>query len=448
MSGSEAAAGLALETLGGLGLDGEVYAEDGVRVRVAVSEGKVESVEERSDRGIGIRAFRDGKVGFAFTTDLSGGAVRQAAALAAELSRHGGRDEAWRLPRPGAADPLPFPNEDPEAETVPISRRIDAARAIESAALSFDPKVRATRRSIVTDYRGTVSLATSAGATAGYRLGRALAWVDAIASENGSSQTGHFVEHALGPGGVDPVSVGREAAARAVGKLGSAPARTGRFPVVLDREVVSGLLDALAPAFSARRVLKGTSPLAGRLGMLVASPAVTLADDPRLPGAYGSCPVDGEGFPTRRTVLIEGGRLAGFLHDAYSAAKTGAGTPGNTVREGCASPPKIAPMNLVLEPGDLDAGALVERAGEGLWISEVMGLHTADPISGDFSLGGSGRLIERGRLGPPVDRLAFAGNLLELLASVEAVGSDLRLFPEGGGAPSLLLRELSIAGSE
>ncbi len=445
MSASEAAA-LALETLGRLGLDGEAYAEDGVRVRVAVSEGKVESVEERRDRGIGVRAFRDGTVGFAYTTDLSAGSIREAAALAAELARHGGRDEAWRLPRPGAADPLPFPNEDPEAEAAPISRRIDTARAIESAALAFDPRVRATRRSIVTDYRGEVLLASSAGAAAGYRAGRALAWVDAIASENGSSQTGQHVAHALGPAGIDPDAVGREAAARAVGKLGSVPGRTGLFPVVLDRDVVSGLLDELAPAFSARRVLKGTSPLAGRQGSLVASPRVTLVDDPRLPGGYGSCPVDGEGFPTRRTVLIEEGRLAGLLHDAYSAAKTGAGTPGNTVRESCAAPPKISPMNLLLEPGELDAPALVERAGEGLWIAEVMGLHTADPISGDFSLGGSGRLIEGGRLGAPVDRIAFAGNLLELLASVEAVGSDLRLFPDGGGAPSLLLRELSVAG--
>jgi PmbA protein len=145
--------------------------------------------------------------------------------------------------------------------------------------------------------------------------------------------------------------------------------------------------------------------------------------------------------------LIEEGRLAGYLHDTYSHLKMNAGEPGNSVRHSYDSPPGIGTMNLVLLPGNEPPETLAERAGDGVWVKEVMGLHTVDPITGDFSLGGSGRRIEDGKAGAPVDRMALSGNLLELLAGIEAVGSDLKLFTGGGGAPSVLVGELSVAGS-
>ncbi len=436
----------ALLALRRLGLDGEVYSENGFRAKAAVSGGRIESVEERHDRGIGVRVFLGGRVGFAFTTDLSPDAVRGAAELAREIARHAASDPAWRLPGPEPVPPLPFPNEDAGSARVSMPCRVEMARAIEEAARGADPRVKRTRQAVVVDVGGEVRVANTAGVDAGYRFSRALAWVDAVATEGETSQVGHHAEFALGSAGIDPAVVGREAALKAVAKLGSAPGRTGRIPVVLDREVVSGLLDALAPAFSGRRILKSTSFLAGRLGRQVASAAVTLVDDPRLPGAFVSCPADGEGLPTHRTVLIEEGRLDGYLHDTYSSGKMGAGRAGNAVRSSYAGPPQIAPANLLLLPGPDPVETLFSRAGRGVLITEVMGLHTVDSISGDFSLGGNGRLIENGRLATPVDRLAFSGNLLDLLASIEAAGSDLKLFPEGGGAPSVLLRELSVAG--
>jgi PmbA protein len=271
--------------------------------------------------------------------------------------------------------------------------------------------------------------------------------MEVTATEGDSSQVGYHLEFGLGAGSLDPVEIGRLGAAKALAKLGGEPAATGRVPVVLDREVVAGLLEALAPAFSARRVLKGTSVLAGRLGERIASPTVRLVDDPKLPGGFGSAPVDGEGLATRRVTLIEEGRLRGYLHDTFSHLKMNAGEPGNSIRHSYDSPPQIGTMNLVLLPGTETPEALTERARGGLWVKEVMGLHTVDPITGDFSLGGSGHRIENGRAGAPVERMALSGNLLELLRGIEAVGSDLKLFTGGGGAPSVLLGELSIAGS-
>jgi PmbA protein len=303
-----------------------------------------------------------------------------------------------------------------------MPRRIEMARAIEAAARAVDPRVKRSRQAVVIDLWGEVRVANTGGLDAGYRYGRGLAWLDVAATDRGGSQVGHHAEFALAAREIDPEAVGRAAARKALAKLGSEPGRTGRIPAVLDREVVAGLLDALAPAFSARRVLKGTSFLAGRLGDPVASPSVTLVDEPRLPGGFGSAPADGEGLPTHRTQLLEEGRLSGYLHDTYSAAKTGAGRAGNAVRTSYGVPPQIGPMNLVLLPGPEPVEALLERAGGGILVTELMGLHTADPTSGDFSLGGSGRLLEGGRPGAPVDQLAISGNFRDLLASIEAVG--------------------------
>ena len=140
----------------------------------------------------------------------------------------------------------------------------------------------------------------------------------------------------LGATGLAAEEVGREAARKALAKLGATAASTGRVPAVVHREVVAGLLDAISPAFSARRVIKGMSTLAGRIGQAVASPVVTLVEDPRLEGSYGASPIDGEGHPTERLTLIEEGRMAAYLQDSYSSIKTGVGRPGNTIRALCA----------------------------------------------------------------------------------------------------------------
>lgn len=445
--GGEPAVELALGIVAEAGVPGEVYLEDSRRTRVAVSAGRVESVSERTDLGLGLRVFVGGGVGFAFSSDLGAEAVRRALGQAEEIARLVEPDDAWRLPEPRENLPLPFPNDDPALSEMETQERIDFALVAERAAREVDPRVRKTREAVYRDYAGRVHIASSCGLRASYSWSRALVCLEIAATDGDRSEVGYHADFALGRQSLDPAEVGRAAAAKALAKLGGVPARTGRQRVVLDREVVAGLLEVFSPAFSARRVLKGTSALAGSLGERVAAEPVTLVDDPRLPGGYGSAPVDGEGLPTRRVTLIEHGYLRGYLHDSFSAAKMNVGVAGNSVRASYLSAPYVAPMNLVLLPGDDRLPALVERAGTGLYVSEVMGLHTVDPVSGDFSLGGSGRRIVGGRLAEPADRLAFSGNLLELLRDVEAVGADLKLFPGGGGAPSILLRELSIAGS-
>jgi PmbA protein len=253
---------------------------------------------------------------------------------------------------------------------------------------------------------------------------------------------------ALGPAGLDPEEVGRRAARKALDKLGSTPGATRRSPVVLDPETVAGLFEALSALFSASRVLKKKSLLAGRLGETVASPAVTLIDDGRRPEAWDLAPVDGEGVPTGEHLLLEEGVLRTFLHDTYTAGRMEAASTGNSQRGGYDHPPRIGVTNLYLRPSGPGREELLRRAAGGLYISEVMGLHTVDPISGDFSVGAAGRLIDpEGGLAAPVNQLAIAGNVLDLLRSVEAVADDLTFYAGGAGGATTLLGDLMVSGS-
>lgn len=436
-----------LEAIRGIGGAAELYLQDTRRVKVVVSGGEVESVQERHERGAAVRLFEDGRVGFAFTTDLGEEGIARAASEARTLARQLDRDEAWQLPPVLEAAPLPFPQADPRIGEIPMARRIELASAMEEAARKFDPRVGRARQSVLTDIAGEVAIGHTGGLRASHRFSRAVAYIQLTATENGKSQAGSYARFALGPEAIAVEDVGREAARRALARLGAKPGSTATVPVVLDREVVAGLLDELAPAFSGQRVLRKTSPLAGRLGEKVASEAVTILDDPRLPGGYGSAPIDGEGVPTRRLVLVEQGALQGFLHDTYSAVKLGLGQPGNAVRGSYLGPPRIGPRNLLLLPGRFTREELVERAGEGVLVEEVMGLHTVDPTTADFSLGANGSRIARGRLAEPIETIAFSGNLIGLLRSIVAVGSDFELFPGGGGAASVLVEAASIAGA-
>jgi PmbA protein len=197
-------------------------------------------------------------------------------------------------------------------------------------------------------------------------------------------------------------------------------------------------------------VQRGRSLFAGREGEEVADPALRLGDDGTDSEGPASAPFDGEGTPTGRTGLVEGGRLLGFLYDTRTARKDGRRTTGNASRGSYRAPPSVGTTNLLIEPGDRNLAGLVAQAGDGLYVTEVSGLHSGvTPVSGTFSVGASGRLIENGELGTPVREMTIASDLVSMLKSVRLVGSEARWVPFGGSvkAPPLLVAEMAVSGS-
>lgn len=428
----------------GLG-EADAYLEDAVVSAVSVADGQVESVEHKGMRGLGVRVIDGGRVGFAHTTDLSPEGIEAVVARAAEAAPFATADDVHRLPEPEDAPDVPA-NADGAVPNLPETRRTDIARRIEAAARAHDPRVRRTRESTLQDVAAEVLLGRAGGFRYRYAYTRVYGWIDLVAEEGGDAQSGAAVRFAIGPDGLDPEAVGREAARRAVEKLGGRPCTTRRVPVLLVPEVVDGLLEELASIFFADEVLKGKSLLAGLRGERVASGRVTLVDDGRLPGGCNAAPVDGEGVATRRVPLIREGVLEGYLHTGFSAVRMGEAPTGNAARDSWQSVPATGNNGLMLLPTGESLEDLRSSIAEGLRIDEVMGLHTIDPISGDFSLGASGRALRDGEAREPVAGIAVAGNVRDLLAAVAAVADDVRAMPSGNACSSVLLEGLAIGG--
>lgn len=249
-------------------------------------------------------------------------------------------------------------------------------------------------------------------------------------------------------------AIAAEAADNARAKLGAEPAPTGAMPVVFSPRAMALLLGAYAGVFSAENAQKGLSLLKGREGEVIASDAVTLIDDPFYAESALPMPFDAEGTPARSKCIIENGTLRTLLHNLRTAAAAGAATTGNAAKAGYQSRVSVQPFTLRLAAGSASEEELLRRAGSGVYIHTLGGLHAgANPISGDFSLQSAGFLIENGQKTKPVHAFTVAGNFFSLLRGVTAVADQPSRpeYPGGIGctafvSPSVLVEGLSIAG--
>ena len=268
-----------------------------------------------------------------------------------------------------------------------------------------------------------------------------------VVMEDGESlEMGGASEESRRAGGVDHIAVAREAVERTALTLGGRPARTGRYNVVFDPEAAASLAESVGELFLASSVYKNRSILKGRMGDEIGSSCLSLVDDGTIPWGIGSAPWDGEGVPTGRTVILDRGRVSSFLYDLKYARRFGAAPTGNASRSP-GSLPGVGFSNLFILPGTRGLDEILKDNSRGIFVTEMMGVHTIDPVSGDFSLGIKGALIESGgAVARPVSGMTIAGNLLELLGGITEVGKDLRFFGDIGGC-TVVVRDVSMAGS-
>ena len=267
-----------------------------------------------------------------------------------------------------------------------------------------------------------------------------------VAAEGEDQQTGFGLQYRLKYKDLDPKQVGEEAAEKAVRMLGAKEINTQRATVVLDPYVATNFLGLIAPALSAEAVQKGRSLFAGKVGKSVGSSLLTIIDDGAMEGGVISAPMDGEGVPAGKTVLVDEGELRGYLHNTYTAAKDGVQSTGNGTRGSFKGTPEVGTTNFYIAPGNTPRDQLLSQVDKGLYITEVMGMHTANPISGDFSVGASGLWIENGQFTKPVRGVAIAGNIMDLLNAIDCIGSDMTFFV-GKGSPTLRIARMTISGA-
>lgn len=426
----------------------EIYLQRHRHTSVEISDLAVETVEHSEDAGVGIRVLKDGRVGYAYSTNLEPGSLTELAQNAARNAALIGRDEASVLPgtSSGLEDEVPVLDLYDEALLrIPVEDKIDRALTLEKAARAVDSKIKKVRYATYMDGESEVAIANSEGLARAARGTVSSAHLLAVAEDGKSAEMAGSSAFSRKLGGVDPEAVGREAAEKALRLLGARRITTRKAAVVLAPDIAADFLEVLAPSLSAENVQKGTSLLRGKLGSPVASELVGIVDDGTLPDGMRSAPFDGEGVPHRRTSLVEGGILKAYLYDTYTAAKEGVRSTGNALRPGFKSTPRPGPSNLFLLPGKQSREELLATMDEGLLITAVLGIHTANPVTGDFSVGAAGLWLEKGCPAYPVRGIAIAGNLGDLLRRISGVADDLRFFGHVG-APTVKIEELTLSG--
>lgn len=413
--------------------------------------GEIESLSSADPRGAGMRVVADHRVGFAYTTDLTPQGLDAALAQARDNAAHTTPDPAVDLASAWAREPDDVPGlADPHHSDATPEDKVAIALEAERAATGHDPRIRAVEEAAYADSDSEVALATSTGVAGLYRRTDAWCYAMAIATDENDTEVGFEFDLARGIAGLDAAVVGACAAERALEVLGATKVPSARLPVVFEPYVAGEFLGVLGRALTGEAVQKGRSLFAGRLGEPVASEALTLIDDGRLANAPGSAPWDSEGVPTGRTKVISSGVLEAFLYDTISARRDGRRSTGNAARASFKSMPYPSPSNLAFSPTGESREEVLKEAGRALLVQKFHGVHSgANPVSGDFSVGATGRMLDGGDSGRPVKEITIAAPLLEILRGITAVGSDLRWLPFGGsyGGATTLVAEMTVAGT-
>ena len=464
MDGADKIIDQALSILRKKPIDGyEVYLLQSSHFDAESKEGKIESLQTSQYSGMAFRISHHQRMGFSYATfsDPSRSAgqnfsreidrVNEDAVRSAEATS---ADPCFDFAPSLEASPAPLPIFDETLGRISEKAKIEKAKSLEASAKSVDlEKIKKVRKASYGEVLSRTTLVNSNGFQFSYDHSLTSVSVTAVAEEAGDSEVGWDFDFSHFFNQLDVESVGRSAGTKALERLGGKRISSGVYPVLIRNNVASEFLSLVAHSFLTDQVQKGKSPLKGKRGERFFSPLLTIVDDGLYSKGISTAPVDGEGVPSQRTPLVGQGVVTGYLYDRYwanrenqSSAGSRVGSTGNSRRHGIKSPPGIGISNFFIEPGDLDLPKLMENLSRGIVVEEVMGLHTVDPISGDFSLGCAGEWVEKGERVHPVKSIAIAGNLFELFRKVIGVGADLRFFG-GVGSPSFLVKDLLISGN-
>ena len=424
----------------------EAYLTQGSSFEVAVNAGELTRYSVADSLNLGFRALYKGRIGCASTQVLDEDAAEMLVAAAkagAELCES--EDEEFIFE--GSPSYPEFDGAHPEIAALTAAEKIDMVKALEQKALDFDPRVASVDDCALFTAASDVTLVNSRGLNLRTRRDHMGAYVGAIARDGERTGTAGRDCTVHDPAKLDLDRLAREAAGEAVAFLDAGSVASGSYPVLLRPDMAARLTATFASLFSADAAQKGLSLLKGREDSAIAAPCVTVIDDPLLPDGCASRAFDGEGVAARRTVVVEDGTLLTLLHNLKTARKQGVETTGNAARRSVAGPMTVSPSNFYFAPGALDADALYAQVGDAILVTELMGMHSgANAVSGDFSLGAKGFLIRNGRIDRAVNQITIAGNFLELLKGIDAVGSDLTFGSSYFASPTLLVRALSVAG--
>jgi PmbA protein len=432
----------------------EAYAAHSKDTDVEVHKGGIETLSTAETDGVGIRVVLSGadgnRQGFAYTGSLDEASLQACLVEARDNASFGTPDPHLGLAEPDGVDPAVLDVYRESLASFPTAAKIELAMELERLVRAGDSRIRSLRSSGYGDGLLEVAIASTTGIKREYRRAGVSISAYAIAGSDDDTQTGFGYSVGRSADELDVQKAAAMAVERSTRLLGATKPPSRRTAIVFDPFVTSSLLAILGGTLNAEAVLKGRSLFADRVGQQVAIDGFSLIDQPTNPMAFGATPIDAEGLATRELPLISGGVLQGFVHNTVTARRMGNGarSTGSAVRGGFKSTPGVGCRALTVAPGTHSQAEILKQIGNGVLVQSVSGIHSGvNPVSGDFSVGAEGLLIENGELGAPIREFTIASTLQRMLMEILAVGNDLEWLPGGSAGVSLAIDGMSLSGA-
>ncbi|WP_092351100.1 TldD/PmbA family protein [Candidatus Chrysopegis kryptomonas] len=407
-----------------------------------VKDGEVESLKQAVTHGLGIRVFKNKKIGFAYTTDFSNFAIEKAIEEAILIANNSTPEEDNILPQVEGKRQNDVKIFDPNVNSISVDEKIKIAFEIEKFAKSYDTRIGVESTGFGNLIQRRI-IANSNDFAGEYEGTLFEIYCSVIATENSQSQTAFYNSVNRFYDNLEPPEiVAQRASVRALQLLNPKKIKTGRYPVVFDPMSAAVILSYISQAVNGKNAYRKMSFLSDKMNEKIGSEILTVFDDGCMDFGIGSKPFDDEGIETKKKVIIENGFLKMFLLDSITAKKFGQSPTGNAYRR-YNTIPSPSPLNFYIKPGDKTAEEIIKEINEGLLVTKLIGFGV-DIVSGNFSKGASGLWIKNGEFAFAVDKITIADNLQNILENIVLIGNDL-IFFGNIASPTILVSEMTVA---
>lgn len=424
----------------------EVYYVDRESLSISVYKEEVEKYNLNNSAGLSFRGKFGDRIGYSYTEILDEDAIGMLVKKAKENVLAIENNDIQFIYE-GDKEYKEISTYHEELEDIPADKLINIAISMEKEAKKYCNKVESFSGCSVSYSSGKYGIINSKGLNLSNKSNLLTAYVVPIVKDLDKMYDGCGYVVAKSLNDVKPDKIAKMGVDEALSKIGGTSIASGNYKVIINNEAMVSLLSTFAGIFSGDAVQKGLSLLKDKEGEIIATDIVNLVDNPHLEDGLASVSFDDEGVATLKTYLIKNGKLNSLLHNLKTANKAGVKSTGNGFKASYASPISVSPTNFYIEPGINSLEEMTKKINKGLIITDFAGLHSgANSITGDFSLAAKGFYIEDGIKTHPVEQITVAGNFFTLLNNIEEIGSDLKFPMSSVGSPSIVIKELSIAG--
>jgi len=432
----------------------EIYGASSTHNELELFNGQIDNLSFAETKGLGIRIFKDKRVGYSYTSILDECNIDKCIDRAFSNSKITFQEEINYLPLESE-----FKNDKSIIDkkilfskdffNFDIKQKIQLTKELEILAKKKDKRVTGINNLIYNDSLDEVMILNSTGFFDSYRATSAFIYLSVISKEKDDTSTGDFFGYNRSPGEFNLEEIAANAVNRSVSILGGKKIKSQVVDIVLDPFVAAQFLGIIASIVTADTVQKGKSLLKDRISDKIFKGDFDIIDDGTLSYGLASKPFDGEGVPKGKTVIFENGILKTYLYNTYTARKDKKFSTGNAVRASYKSTPEVGVSNFYLKPSKTKLEKIIKSVDKGFYVIDIIGLHSGtNPISGQISVGAKGLWINKGSFSKPVKEVTIATDLLSFCKSIDKIGNDLRFMPSGGyiGSPSMLVKDIALSG--